>query len=284
MTFNRAIRNSILYNGTLDDMARTGQPSRERVATLGRSLTILDALAAGGELGTNELARRVGITASTASRQLGTLVEAGFVEHIATNGRYRLGLRVLELANTVLQRLDVRTVARPHLEALAFEIGETATLSVPGYPDAVTVDYVRSQKFVQGNTTVGRPSIAHATAAGKVMLAFSGRRACPPLRAYTERTIVDPAALDAELKLVLRRGWADAFEEREPDLNAIAAPVWDSEGLGGIVAVHGPASRFGASAVRQAVPPLLVHAVAMSRELGARPEQMIRGADSHVLP
>ncbi|HZO50830.1 MAG TPA: IclR family transcriptional regulator [Gaiellaceae bacterium] len=250
-------------------MARTGQPSRERVASLGRSLAVLDALAEGGELGTNELARRVGATASTVSRQLGTLVEAGIVEHVAENGRYRLGIRLVELANTVLQRLDVRTVARPHLEALAGAVGETATLSVPGDPDAVTVDFVRSQQYVQGNTTVGRPSVAHATAAGKVMLAFTGRRPRPPLRAYTERTIVDPAALDAELERVLRRGFAEAFEEREPDLNAIAAPVWGSEGLAGIVAVHGPVRRFGRAAARKALPLLLEQAAAISRELGA---------------
>jgi len=53
-------------------VARTGQPSQERVAALGRSLAILDALAEGGELGTNELARRIGATASTVSRQVGT--------------------------------------------------------------------------------------------------------------------------------------------------------------------------------------------------------------------
>ena len=254
-------------------MARTGQPSQERVAALGRSLAILDALADGGELGTNELARRVGTTASTVSRQVGTLVEARLVEHVPLTGRYRLGLRLVELANTVLMRLDVRAVARPHLEELVAETGETATLSVPGDPDAVTVDFVRSPQYVQGNTRVGRPSIAHATAAGKVMLAFTGRRPQPPLRRYTERTIVELAELDADLDRVHRRGYAEAFEEREPDLNAIAAPVWSSGGeLAGIVALHGPAPRFGRAAARRALPLLLEHTAAISRELGFRAE------------
>ena len=97
----------------------------------------------------------------------------------------------------MLLRLDVRAVARPHLEALVDETGETATLSVPGDPDAVTIDFVRPQHHVQGVTRLGRPSVAHATAAGKVMLAFTDRRPRPPLRAYTARTITDPAALDA---------------------------------------------------------------------------------------
>ncbi len=251
-------------------MPRTGQPSQERVAALGRSLAILDALADGGELGTNELARRVGTTASTVSRQLGTLVEARLVEHVRQTGRYRLGVRLVELANTVLLRLDVRTIARPHLEAIVAELDETATLSVPGDPDAVTVDFVRSQQYVQGNTRVGRPSIAHATAAGKVMLAFTGGRPLPPLRAYTGRTITDPERLELELQRVQRRGFAEAYEEREPDLNAIAAPVWgNGQELAAIVAVHGPVRRFGRAAARRALPLLLEHAGAISRELGA---------------
>jgi DNA-binding IclR family transcriptional regulator len=251
-------------------VARTGQPSQERVAALGRSLAILDELAGAGELGINELARRLGTTASTVSRQVGTLAEARFVEHVPQNGRYRLGLRLVELANSVLARLDVRAVARPHLEALVAATGETATLSVPGEPDAVTIDFVRSPQYVQGNTRVGRPSIAHATAAGKVMLAFTGRTPQPPLRRYTERTIVDSIELAAELEQARRRGYAEAFEEREPDLNAIAAPVWASGGeLAGIVALHGPARRFGRTAARRALPLLLEHTAAISRELGS---------------
>jgi IclR family acetate operon transcriptional repressor len=252
-------------------VARTGQPSHARIAVLGRSLAILDALADEGELGTNDLARRVGTTPSTVSRQLGSLVEARLVERVAENGRYRLGIRVVELANAVLGRLDVRAAARPHLEALVAEFDETATLSVPGDPDAVTVDFVPTQRYVQGTTRLGRPSIAHATAAGKVMLAFAGPRPRTPLAGYTPRTITDPDALAAELERVKARGWADAYEERERELNAIAAPVWASGGeLAGIVALQGPIPRFGRAAARRALPSLLAHAEAVSRELGGR--------------
>jgi IclR family acetate operon transcriptional repressor len=181
-------------------MARTGQPSRERVAAAGRSLAILDILADAGALGTNEIARRAGTTASTVSRQLGTLVETQLVEYIPASGQYRLGIRLVELGNAVLARLDVRTVARPHLEALVAETNETATLSIPAVPDAITIDFVATERYVQGVTHLGRRSIAHATAAGKVMLAETGRRPQPPLTAYTKRTIVDPDVLEAELE------------------------------------------------------------------------------------
>jgi DNA-binding IclR family transcriptional regulator len=242
------------------------------VAAASRSLAILDVLAAEGELGTNEIARRTGSVASTVSRQLATLVEAKLVEHRPENGRYRLGIRLVELANSVLARLDVRTIARPHLVALVDATGETATLSVPGDPDAVTIDFVSAPHYVRGVSELGRPSIAHATAAGKVMLAFTDRRPQPPLSAYTPRTVTDLAALAEELGRVRRRGWADAYEEREPELNAIAAPVWSSDGeLAGIVALQGPIPRFGRGPARNALPVLLEHTAAISQALGSPP-------------
>lgn len=252
-------------------MAKTGQPSTARVASARRSLAILDVLADEEALGTNEIARRLGTSASTTSRQLATLVESGLVEHVPATGRYRLGIRLVALARSVLARLDVRAIAHPHLETLAAELGETATLSVPGDPDAITVDVVRSPRYIADGSELGRPSVAHATAAGKVMLAFDGVRPARELQSYTPRTITDPLQLEQEIERVGRRGWADAFEEREIGLNAIAAPVWTSDGsLAGIVALQGPIPRFGRAAARAALPTLLERAGAISTELGSQ--------------
>jgi IclR family acetate operon transcriptional repressor len=252
-------------------MAKTGQPSTTRVTSAQRSLAILDVLADEPSLGTNEIARRSGTSASTASRQLATLVESGLVEHVPATGQYRLGIRLVALATSVLSRLDVRATAHPHLEELAAEVGETATLSVPGEPDAITVDVVRSPRYIQDSSQLGRPSIAHATAAGKVMLAFDGVRPSRSLPAYTPRTITDARKLEAEVELVRRRGWADAFEEREIGLNAIAAPVWSSDSsLAGIIALQGPIPRFGRAAARAALPLLRGRAAVISTELGSQ--------------
>ena len=122
---------------------------------------MLDTLAEAGELGTNEIARRTGMTPSTVSRQLGTLAASGLVERVPSSGRYKLGLRLVHLANAVLARLDVREVARPHLVALVETTGETATLSVPGDEDAITVDFVPGAHQIQPVSRLGRPSIAH---------------------------------------------------------------------------------------------------------------------------
>src|SRR5690242_18752074 len=251
-------------------MPRTGQPSARDVEATVRAVAVLDALADGGELGTTDLSRRTGISASTVSRQLGTLARLGLVERVAATGRYRLGVRVLRLANAVLGRLNLRDVARPHLEALVHEVGEAGTLSIPGDGDAITVDFVPSDRYLQGVTRLGRPSIGHASSAGKVMLAF-GNVPLPhgKLAAYAPRTITDPAVLAEEIARVRTQGWAEAVEEREIGLSAIAAPVWGASGeLAAVVALQGPTTRFDEKAMAAALPLMLASARKISVALG----------------
>jgi len=251
-------------------MARTGKPAQRTVAAVERALAVIDALEDGEELGTNELARRTGLNASTTSRLLATLAAGRLVEHVEDTGRYRLGPRFVQLGNAVLSRLDLREVARPHLRALAQATGETATLSAPGDPDAVTVDFVQGPGSVVSVARLGRPSIAHATATGKVALAF-GAATLPPgrLERFTPNTVTDRDRLAVELERVSAEGFADAEGEREVDLNAVAAPVFGSRGeLAAILGVQGPASRFDRAAMRRAAEPLLGLSRAVSDALG----------------
>jgi DNA-binding IclR family transcriptional regulator len=117
---------------------------------------------------------------------------------------------------------------------------------------------------------LGRPSIAHATSAGKVMLAFSGRELPDgPFKAYTARTITDRQVLASEIEQVRIRGYARAAGEREPGLTAIAAPIHSARGeLEAVVALQGPSERFDDEAVETALPLLLDRAATVSRELG----------------
>src|SRR5436305_2769850 len=124
-------------------MPPTGRPAERRLEAVERAMKVLDAfLEMPGEAGTNEIARRTGINASTVSRLLSTLVGGGYVEHVPSSGRYRLGPHLLRLANHMMASLDLRSLARPHLLALERGTGETATLSIAGEEAAVTVDFV----------------------------------------------------------------------------------------------------------------------------------------------
>ncbi len=239
----------------LDNVSRTTQyccrwRNSVAVASVARALALLEQLRdSERSLGVNELARRIGVNASTASRLLATLESAGMVQRddaIPTRP-YRLGLALVTLADRVIWRLDLQSLARPILVELEEGTGETATLSLPGEREAITVDSVPSRSSVVSMARLGRPSISHATAVGKVMLAFGGGR-LPRERdlvALTDRTITDRAQLATEVARVRERGYGTVFGEREVDVNAIAAPVFDRAGeLAAILGLQAPASRL----------------------------------------
>jgi DNA-binding IclR family transcriptional regulator len=299
--------------------------ARRSVGSVTRAVALLDALAASESgLGVNELARRIGVNASTASRLLATLQESGLVTRQGGGGPYRLGLRLVALADRVLAQQDLRALARPLLMRLVDDTGETATLSLPGDDSAITVDFVPSPSSVVSMARVGRPSIPHATAAGKVMLAFAegapvaaeesgdtddvgleaaaravdaaerdalagepepaagdgvppaGEYELPaderePLPSFTERTITDPGRLAIELADARRWGWAEAVGEREPDLAALAAPVFGREGeLVAILGLQGPVARLPAEKRAALSGPLVAAAAELGAALGAR--------------
>ena len=256
------------------DRSSTGERSVRVVGSVARAMALLDVLAdSDGGLGVNALARSIGVSASTASRLLGTLQDAGLVER-SDGGPYRLGLKLVSLSDRVLGQLDVRERARPLLAGLVAETGETATLSVPGGGEATTIDFLVSPSSVVSMAWVGRPSVGHATAVGKVMLAFSDdgdpTLTQPRLTAFTERTITDPRVLAAELDSIRERGYAEAIGERERDLGAVAAPVLGRGGrLAAILGVQAPASRLPPAKRRAVRAPLLAAAGQLGRALGA---------------
>ncbi|HEX6194503.1 MAG TPA: IclR family transcriptional regulator [Jiangellaceae bacterium] len=249
----------------------TDQPDAARpVVVVERALAILDVLAeSSADLGTNEIARRAGLNPSSASRLLATLTRHEMVRRSPVTGRFNLGLRLVELGNGALSRIDLRDLARSRLTALMEATGETATLSVPGETTAMTLDFVQSLATVRSVAELGRPSVNHATAVGKVYLAYTGDGPQGELEAFTHRTITDRGVLDKEVDEVRDRGWAEALEEREAGLNAIAAPVLDAGAqLVAIVGLQGPSWRFDTAAMRAAVPTLLEHAAALWRGPG----------------
>lgn len=245
----------------------SGAESGERtIASVERAVAVLSALAEfPRDLGTNELARLTGINPSSVSRVLATLARDELVRRVPDSGRYRLGLRLVQFGNAALARVDLREVARAHLIALTECTGETATLSVPGEQTTMTIDFVQSPSSVRSVAELGRPSIGHATATGKVFLAYAGRLPAGSLPAFTSRTVTDRRELLRQLTVVRARGWAQVVGEREDDLNAVAAPVLDSQRrLVAILGLQGPAARFDATAMAAGVEALLTHTVALS--------------------
>jgi DNA-binding IclR family transcriptional regulator len=260
-------------NGAMAEEPRAG--SARPVGSVARAIAVIDALAANPDgLGVNEVARQIEVNPSTASRLLATLELGGIVQR-TRSGPYQLGLRLVALADTVLDALDIPELARPVLRSLVNETGETASLSVPGSGEAVTIDFLAADASVVGVARLGRRSVGHATATGKIVLAFGTDGVADTVGAltpFTDRTITDPAVLDKELGTVRARGFAEAVAEREVDLAALAVPIFGRGGtLAAIVGLQGPTARLTTARRREVLPALRAAGETLTRAIGGSP-------------
>src|SRR5206468_3420191 len=176
----------------------------------------------------SELARELGLHKSTVSRLLSILQARELVRR--DGNTFAPGPELARLGALAVSSLPLAQVARQPLGRLAEDTGETVNLAIRRGEDAVNVLQVQTAHFVGMTDWTGRGAPLHATANGKVLLAFGDGPPPARLPALTERTIVDRTALRAELAGVRRRGYATASEELEIGLVAVAAPVLDSLG------------------------------------------------------
>lgn len=235
-------------------------------------MNVLDAFSATRrELGVVELAEHLGRPKSTVSRWLAGMEDAGFLERDADSSRYRLSVRLTALGDIARRTTSLQRSARPTLRALAERTGETANLTVLAGLEAVNVEVADSPRPVMHVGWVGRRLPVHATAAGKVLVAYAGRAVVSAvlrrgLEQFTPSTITSARQFRAALALVTTRGYATVWGELESDLAAVAAPVRDHRGVViAAIAIGGPVSRCP----RRQLAVLAVHVVEAGRELSA---------------
>jgi IclR family acetate operon transcriptional repressor len=217
-----------------------------------------------------DLALASGIPKSTASRLLSALERQGLIEQDGDRGRLRPGPAILRVAERNMLERSVVELARPSLDRLGRETGETINLAVPARDGVEHIAQVDSDHFLGAGQWLGRSVGYHCTAVGKVFMAFG--RATIPARApgkLTEWTICDPGLLRAQLEVVRREDFAAAVDELEPGLAAIAAPV---RGAGGEVvaalSISGPTIRMTPERIVELQPILIEEARSLSRRLG----------------
>jgi DNA-binding IclR family transcriptional regulator len=247
-----------------------------QVQVLDRALGILDLLAdESPELGPSEVSERTGLHKSTVHRLLQVLERHRLIEKKAQNGKYRLGLRLFDLGSKAVAKLDLRERARPYLERLVLETGETAHICVLDSDRMLSIANVESPRTLRTPSTVGHRTPLHCTSVGKALLAFlpEGERnellnKCE-LTAYTRRTLTKTAQLKAELKLVRQRGYAMDDEEIEEGLRCIGAPVMDYSGrVVAALSIAGPAFRLTDERIPAAARSVIRAAGELSLELG----------------
>jgi DNA-binding IclR family transcriptional regulator len=196
-----------------------------------------------------ELAAATGLNRSTAWRLLATLEQHGLVERDPVTQRYSVGYAILQMAAGGDYDALVRR-ARPAVERLANETGETASLAVAKRFDLVYVDQVEAPQVMSPNW-LGRAAPLHATSSGKAFLAWlpSEERVAlltpARLKRYTPTTITTRAELESELEAVRRDRYAVCIGELEETLyGASAAVLNERERPVAIISVWGPEHRL----------------------------------------
>ena len=178
------------------------------------------------------------------------------------------------LARSRSGHLDLVKLSQDACDTLAAEVGETTNLAVLDENRIVNIAEAVSTAEIALQTWIGQTCPAHATSAGKVMLAGLEaadvrNRLGTSLEAFTDNTIVTIDALQAELAATRKAGWARAREELEVGLNAVAAPVFDGNGhITAALSVSGPAYRLQAADFEEVAKRTIAAADSVSRRLG----------------
>src|SRR5215475_3705519 len=218
----------------VDTPEDTGQDTA-RTNAAGRLLAVLDAF--GPEqraLSLSEIARRAGLSLSTAHRLVCELAKWGALER-DPNGRYSIGLRLLELAALCPRGLGLREAAFPYLDELHHRTRGNVHLGVRDGMQVVYVEAIRACATHPTNGRIGDRWPMHATGTGLILLAFADRELQEealrrPDRKSTRLTITDPAELRRKLAQVRQSGYAIAVGQITlPDV-VVAVPVYDPFG------------------------------------------------------
>lgn len=262
------------------DEAATAEPGEDvrgaeeridRRSVLGKVRVIVETLAADGQMGLSELARRTGVAKATVHRLCSDLVLWGVIER--SGDSFRLGPRLFELGQRVPARRSLCDAALPYMEDLYLAIQQTVHLAVLESTEVMYAEKIVGRSSVAVPSQVGGRLPLHCTATGKCLLAFGPgellrRTIAGGLAARTDRSIVSVETLEAELDLVRNRGYAVEQEEAFPGFASVAFPIFGARNV--VVAAIAVTSSLNELRMASCIPALQAASQGLSRRLGAR--------------
>lgn len=243
---------------------------KSTVRAVERALDLLLLFTEREEWSMTEMADKVGLHKSTVHRMLATLEYKGFVARNPSTERYRLGMRIWELAAHLSNSDDPAILLLPEMERLRDALGETVSLYVRDGKERIRIQAVQSSQPVRRVAPVGVRLPLYVGASSKVLLAYSDEE--------TVRLVLDdpewPDSIDresylAQLAEIRKAGYATSYEEREAGAAAVSAPIMDRSGrLAAALSVSGPSGRLTQDVMRAHAPAIIEAARRMGMMLG----------------
>jgi DNA-binding IclR family transcriptional regulator len=220
-----------------------------------------------------DLAQALGCSKNTAFRLLYTLMERNFVRQ-SEDASYQLTFRLLTLGESVLGTTELHHLARPSIQELARQCGETVSLAVLEGDEIIYLDRVLGSSPFTTAYSIGSRAPACTTALGKAILAFSPedvveRCLHDGLRSRTPHTITSPDRLRLKLREAARCCYALDNQENVLGVRCVGAPIFDRKGrVQAAISISGLAAHFSDERVQELIEPLLQTARSISAQLG----------------
>lgn len=220
-----------------------------------------------------ELAEAFDLHRSTMFREMQALEEVGYVRR-RENGQYSLGPHLITLSQLAFDNLDLREAAHDHVRRLHKEVGDTIHLAALMEHSIVYVDKVEEPSGVRMYSRIGKAVLPYCSGVGKAILADldqSGRDAVledVTWEKFTETTLVTRGALDRELAIIKRQGWAEDHGESEDLVNCIAIPIRNSTGVVGALSITSIRMVHDLEQLKTRIPVMRNTVELISKELG----------------
>lgn len=218
----------------------------------------------------SEIAARANLPSSTTHRLLNSLIQVGYVQQNQDTARYGLSIYLIRLGHLATQKNDLIHAARPWLEQMARQTGETVNLTTRFEDSVIQLDHVDSPNMLRVSYPSGKRFPLHGSASGKIFLAFMPadereRMLTGDREIFTQNTIVQREQLERELIAIREQGFALDNAEREIGMRCVAAPIQGSHGsVNAAVSVSGPSVRISLERLYEIAGDLIVTAQAIS--------------------
>ncbi|SFI04565.1 transcriptional regulator, IclR family [Collimonas sp. OK307] len=255
--------------------------------TLARGLSVLQAVA-GGARELMEISRVVGTTRSTTHRLASCLVQERYLRFTANVG-YALGPKLIELGFQAREEISLTVVARPYLDQLAEQSGDTIHLAIRDADDVLYLDKIPGKKGLEMRSRVGHRMPIATTGVGKALML--GLQEDEWKNLYQKR---NTAANSDTSKLLQKRSWTEfrdqmrqytaggyAFdlEDNEPSIRCVAAPIYDARHMiVAAISVSSTVPYMSLKRMQSLIDTVKLAASGISGELGATVTRMQRAS------
>lgn len=227
------------------------------IRSFAKGMNVLELLSDNEALTVTQVAKLMDINRASSHRFLSTLKELGYADK-DDSSRYYLTSKVIELGMKVLDRFEIRKIARPFLQEISAKFNETINLGYFNGEEVLTIDKIDSTEILRMDAGIGGGEPAYCTSLGKAILAFLPEVQLEEylkaieLTPFTQNTVISKDKLKEELMHIKENGYSIDDEELSVGLRCVGAPLFNHSGQAlYAISISGPSIRMGSKRIEE---------------------------------